>query len=107
MYECYNPSFSFAFYGKVFLFIRPYLVGPKQPPDGLKFSFFLSRPFVEDEPSAAFRIPRIKQNICLRIEFLCLLSLTKVLFHDQRRPGSGQVSKVIMLTPLPGFWEVT
>ena len=46
-----------------------------------------------------FEYSREKQNISLRIEFLLLLFLTKVLFHDQRGPGLGQVSKVIMFTP--------
>ena len=39
-----------------------------------------------------------KQNICLQIEFLCLLSLTRV-FDNQGGLGLGQVSVAIMFNP--------
>ena len=41
---------------------------------------------------------RHKQNICLQIEFLCLLSLTRV-FDNQGGLGLGQVSVAIMFNP--------
>ena len=40
----------------------------------------------------------LKQNICLQIEFLCLLSLTRV-FDNQGGLGLGQVSVAIMFNP--------
>ena len=39
-----------------------------------------------------------KQNICLQIEFLCLLSLTRVI-DNQGGLGLGQVSVAIMFNP--------
>ena len=39
-----------------------------------------------------------KQNICLQIEFLCLLSWTRV-FDNQGGLGLGQVSVAIVFNP--------
>ena len=49
----------------------------------------------------------LKRNICFWRKFLCLLSLTKVLFHDQRGLGLSQVSKVIMFTPSSRVFDMS